>query len=329
MTAILVQLLWGHKFIIFLKSIPKKNTPSTGMILHPQMDTASLLAFVRVAETGSFSHAAEQLFLTQSAVSKRIAQLESQLNCRLFDRIGRQVSLNEAGRTLLPQAREILHSLEDAARSLQNLTGDVSGRLSLAASHHISLHRLPPVLRAYTRRYPQVELDLRFDESEIAYDSVLKGELELALITLAPQKDPRIHSETLWVDALQYVVSRDHPLAQLDAPDLGALIHYPALLPAPNTFTHQLVREQLARQGLAPHLGMSTNYLDTIRMMVSIGLGWSLLPETMIDNSLVQLPISNDPIHRPLGLIYHRDRTLTNAARELVQMLRTPPQTTG
>ncbi|MBV1786543.1 LysR family transcriptional regulator [Marinobacterium sp. D7] len=286
------------------------------------MDSAGLTAFVRVAETGSFSLAADQLFLTQSAISKRVAQLETQLDCRLFDRIGRQVSLTEAGRTLLPQARQILHAFEDAARSLQNLSGSVSGRLSLAASHHISLHRLPPVLRAYARAFPQVELDLRFDESEVAYDRVLKGDLELALITLAPKADPRILGETLWVDSLQYVVADDHPLASEQAPSLSQLNRYPALLPAPDTFTHQLVREQLSQLRLVPNLGMSTNYLDTIRMMVRIGLGWSLLPETMIDAGLTRLPIAREPILRPLGLIYHRDRTLSNAARELVKLLR-------
>lgn len=181
--------------------------------MHPQLDSASLQAFVQVAESGSFSIAAGKLFLTQSAISKRIAHLEEQVDCRLFDRIGRQISLTEAGRTLLPQARQILHALEDAARSLQNLSAEVNGRLSLAASHHISLHRLPPILRQYTRRYPEVELDLRFDESELAYDSILRGDLELALITLAPQSDPRVQTETLWVDSLQYVVARDHPLA--------------------------------------------------------------------------------------------------------------------
>lgn len=288
----------------------------------PHLDIASLQAFVQVAESGSFSIAADRLFLTQSAISKRIAHLESQLDCRLFDRIGRQISLTEAGHTLLPQARQILHALEDATRSLQNLSDRVSGRLSLAASHHISLHRLPPILRQYTRRYPEVELDLRFDESEIAYDSILRGDLELALITLAPQSDPRIQAETLWVDSLQYVVARDHPLAADPHPSLTLLNRYPALLPAPNTFTHQLVRERLSRLGLQPNLGLSTNYLDTIRMMVRIGLGWSLLPETLIDDDLLRLPIEPEPILRPLGVIYHRDRTLSNAARELVLMLR-------
>ncbi|MDX2423693.1 MAG: LysR family transcriptional regulator, partial [Amphritea sp.] len=144
------------------------------------MDTNSLQAFVAVAESGSFSRAAEQLFLTQSAMSKRILILEQQLNNRLFDRIGRTVSLTEAGRELLPRARRILLELEDARRSLSNLSGDVSGTLSVAASHHISLHRLPPVLRQYSSDFPEVKLDLRFDESEIAYDNVVKGNLEIA-----------------------------------------------------------------------------------------------------------------------------------------------------
>jgi DNA-binding transcriptional LysR family regulator len=131
-----------------------------------------------------------------------------------------------------------------------------------------------------------------------------------------------VQSETLWIDALQYVVANDHPLARDPAPDLKQLNRYPALLPAPNTFTHQLVREQLSALGLQPNLGLSTNYLDTIRMMVRIGLGWSLLPETMIDEGLTRLPIAREPIQRPLGVICHRDRTLSNPARELMRMLR-------
>lgn len=117
------------------------------------------------------------------------------------------------------------------------------------------------------------------------------------------------------------MVARDHPLTRLKQPSLTELNRYPAILPGTNTFTHQRVRQQLAMQGLEPNLGMSTDYLDTIRMMVSIGLGWSLLPETMIDERLSCLDTSTEAIVRPLGYIYHRDRTLSNAAKELVQML--------
>jgi len=285
------------------------------------MDTAGLQSFITVADCGSFSQAAQQLFLTQSAVSKRIAQLESQLGCRLFDRIGRQVMLTEAGLALLPRARQILLSIEDAERLLGNLSGRIGGRLALATSHHISLHRLPPILKTFVERFPEVELKLQFAASEVAYEGVLKGELELALITLAPQQESRLCARTVWHDRLHYVVAHNHPLARLERPSLTELNRYPAILPGSNTFTHQRVRQQLALQGLEPNLGMSTDYLDTIRMVVSIGLGWSLLPETMIDGQLTRLDIGSEAIVRPLGYIHHRDRTLSNAATELIRLL--------
>ena len=111
------------------------------------MDLASLDTFIAIAETGSFSAAGERLHLTQPAVSKRIAALEQQLDARLFDRIGREISLTEAGRALLPRAYQILNVLDDTRRALTNLNGEVSGRLTLATSHHIGLHRLPPLHR--------------------------------------------------------------------------------------------------------------------------------------------------------------------------------------
>lgn len=288
------------------------------------MDTATLHAFVEVARCGSFSIAAQNLFITQSAVSKRIAQLESQLNTRLFDRIGRSVTLTEAGETLMPQAEQILTQFEDARRSLNNLSGEVTGRLSLAASHHISLHRLPETLRAFVRRYPEVEMDLRFYESEVAYEAVVHGDIELALITLSPQSDSRLVSQTVWDDRLHYCIAADHPLAQLPSVNFDQLNAYPAILPPATTFTYQIVQQQLQSLGLEPNLGISTNYLDTIRMMVRSGLGWSLLPETMLDEQLVRLNTGSKPVERPLGYIYHRERTLSNAARELLRMLKQP-----
>jgi DNA-binding transcriptional LysR family regulator len=285
------------------------------------MDTNTLSAFIAVAKSHSFSLAAQQLYITQSAVSKRIALLEDQLNQKLFDRIGRKVTLTEAGRELLPRAKTILSAIKDAGRAMGNLSGVVHGPLSLAASHHISLHRLPPILRGFTKKYPDVQLNLRFDESEIAYNGVLHGDLELALITLSPQPDPAIFSQTIWVDQLQYVVSRDHPLASKPIVSLEELTHYAAILSGAKTFTQQIVAEQFRKKALSLNITMSTNYLDTIRMMVSIGLGWSLLPETMIDNSLKVLKTDSEPIQRQLGYIYHRDRTLSNAASKLVDML--------
>lgn len=288
------------------------------------MDTNTLQAFVAVAENGSFSKAADQLFLTQSAMSKRIALLEDQLDSKLFDRIGRSVSMTEAGTALLPRARDILLQLDDAKRAINNLTGgDITGELSLAASHHISLHRLPPLLKQFSEECPKVELDLQFAESEVAYEGVLKGDLELALITLSPEPDPSIHSEIIWDDLLQYVVAQDHPLAAFDQIDLNQLTQFSAILPGSNTFTRTLVEQLFSQHELQLNVTMSTNYLDTIRMMVRIGLGWSLLPKSLVDSDLKVLHVTDsEPVHRNLGIIFHRNRTLSNAANHLVKMLR-------
>ncbi len=149
------------------------------------MDTQNLRAFLLVAESSSFSIAAQKLHLTQPAVSKRVAQLESQLDTPLFDRIGRNISLTEAGRALLPHARSVQLELLAAEQSVRDLAGQVSGELRLATSHHIGLHRLPPVLSYFSREFSEVHIDIDFMDSEQAYDLTLRGEVELAVVTLA------------------------------------------------------------------------------------------------------------------------------------------------
>ena len=285
------------------------------------MDLANLNAFIAIAEAGSFSEAAERLHLTQPAVSKRIAGLEQQLDTRLFDRLGREVSLTEAGRALLPRAYQILNVLDDTRRALTNLNGEVSGRLTLATSHHIGLHRLPPLLRAFTRQHPQVALDIQFLDSEVAYEEILHGRAELAVITLAPETREPVHAVAVWDDPLDFVAAPEHPLARNGAVTLADVALHPAVFPGGNTFTHHIVQGLFQAQGLTPNIAMSTNYLETIKMMVSIGLAWSVLPRTMLDDQVVRLPLPGIQLQRRLGYILHRERTLSNAARAFMALL--------
>lgn len=285
------------------------------------MDNNTLQAFIAVAECGSFSLAAQKLFITQSAMSKRIALLEQQLDKKLFDRIGRQVTLTSAGQALLPCAEKILMSLDDAKTVIDNLDGEVSGSLSLDSSHHIGLHRLPKTLRKFSLKFPQVKLNLSFGASESAYQGVLKGHLELALITLAPIPDPAICMERVWTDEMHFVVATDHVLASADNVELKQLNNHQAILPDEHTFTRQITATRFTEQGLMLNVAMSTTSLDTIKMMVVNGLGWSLLPSSMLDSSLKVLKTNQAPITRDLGYIYHRDRTLSNAAKQFIALL--------
>lgn len=285
------------------------------------MDIAALKAFIAVADAASFSLAAEQLYLTQPAVSKRISALESELQTRLFDRFGRAVTLTEAGQTLLPRARHILLELEDSVRTLSNLSGSVQGTLHFATSHHIGLHRLPPVLKQFVRRYPQVRLDIRFMDSEEACHAVELGELELAVVTLPPAPAASLRTQKVWEDPLTIVVAPDHPLAAKARPGLADLAAHPAILPSPNTYTRQIAEQAFSQLALKLDVALSINYLETIKMLVSVGIGWGLLPVTMLDRQLRALPVRVLALQRQLGSVQHRDRTLSNAALTLCDML--------
>jgi len=285
------------------------------------IDIDGIKAFSTVADTKSFSLAAHRLHLTQPAVSKRIALLESQMGVRLFDRIGRTVNLTEAGRELEPRARDILLSIEDTQRVISNLAGNVGGSLSLATSHHIGLWHLPKILRTYSQRFPEVALDLHFMDSEVAHEQIVQGNLELGIITLAPTPHERLASIHIWRDELAFVCSKGHPLAQHDRLFIEQLPDYPAILPDMSTFTGRIVKELFTDRGLRLNVTMSTNYLETIKMLISVGLGWSVLPLSMVDDGIHVIKVPNVKIERQLGVIHHVQRTLSNAGSAFLELL--------
>ncbi len=285
------------------------------------MDTQSLVAFVEVAEGGSFTQAAERLHLSQPAISKRITALEQQIGQPLFDRVGRTVSLTDAGHTLLPYAHKTLQDIEDARRALAQLGGAVGGRLSIGTSHHIGLHRLPPVLGQFTRDFPLVDLDIHFMDSEVACQAVLAGKLEIGIVTLPTLPLPQLQSRRVWPDPLVVVAAPDHPLARRRDITLQQLAEHPAVLPDAATYTHRIVTAALESQGVRPHVRLATNYLETLKMLAGVGLGWSVLPESMLDAGLVRLRVPQLLLQRELGVVWHAKRTLSGAAHALMGLL--------
>ncbi|WP_315983186.1 LysR family transcriptional regulator substrate-binding protein [Aliamphritea spongicola] len=117
------------------------------------------------------------------------------------------------------------------------------------------------------------------------------------------------------------MVSPDHPLAGKSSVSLEELTAYNAILSGSATFTRQIAAQQFSHPELRLKTAMSTNYLDTIRMMVTIGLGWSLLPDTMINKDLSVLNVDAPPVSRQLGYISHKERTLSKAAQRFIEML--------
>lgn len=285
------------------------------------MQLSAVEAFIAVCDTGSFREAAQQLHLTQPAVSKRIATLETQLGHPLFDRVGRGVLLTEAGRNFIPHARRLLTELVDARRALDGLSDGVGGQLGLALSHHVALHRIPPVLRQFVDTYPDVQLDIRFLGSEAACEAVRRGQIELAVITLPDTRPEPLEQQVIWPDPMRVLIAPNHPLAQqttVTAADLGKV---PALLPEPETYTYKAVARALGTFGVEPQLRLASNYLETLRMLTDVGLGWTALPETMTGEDLIPLDIPGLTLCRSLGTVRHPDRHMSNAARALLALL--------
>ncbi|TXR53706.1 LysR family transcriptional regulator [Reinekea thalattae] len=285
------------------------------------MDLPSLETFLAVAELGSFSAAGQKLYLTQPAVSKRIANLESQLNASLFDRIGREVTLTEAGHLLMGKAQQLLNDMRELQSSVSQLSETGVRSLSLASSHHIGLHYLGPLLRQFSQDNPLAKLDLRFMESEQAISSLLNRDIELVLTTIPSPLPKDLVAQTFWKDELIFVAAHDDPLAQKKRIRLNELTYSNAILPEPGTTTYQIIEQTFNRHHIPLKRVIHVNYLETIHALVSNGLGWSLLPKKMIAAELQQLDVDGVELSRNLGLIEHKQRTLSNGARAFKEVL--------
>lgn len=292
------------------------------------MESNALKAFLTIVDQGSFSEAAEQLHLTQPAISKRLAALENQLGTTLVDRSHRKIRLTDSGTRLLPHARKILDEIHNARIALSPDSGLTEGELQIIASHHIGLHHLPNWLRRFKREYPQVTINLQFMESDAAYEQMRKRNAELAFVTLSDSMAPSFNVFAHWPDPMAFVVGADHPLACLEKPSLADLAKHPALLPDTSTSTYRMVSRLFLEENLLLHPQMPTNYLETLKMMTSVGLGWSVLPLRMVDGSLKVLDgvlakgtEAGYRVTRVLGAIGLTGRQPGNAAKALLSIV--------
>jgi DNA-binding transcriptional LysR family regulator len=286
------------------------------------MQLNQIHAFLAIAELESFSLAAEKLHITQPAVSKRIRQLENSIKVQLFDRIGKRSILTPNGMAFKPHAERILDELKSFRSGLSRQQATPSGSLSFATSHHIGLHRLPQTLRGFKIRYPQVDLDLQFMDSEDACAAIAENELELAIVTLPEHSDERLNCEAIWVDRLVAVLATDHPCAAETDITPQLLLQHPAILPSMGTFTRKIINSLFAGQQDQLNIILETNYLETIKVMVSANLGWSILPESMVDATLTGHHLQGLNLRRPLGIVTRRQRTLSLSSSAMIELLR-------
>ena len=285
------------------------------------MNISDLTAFVEVAKTGSYSTAANNLYLTQPAVSKRVAKLEEQLGAKLVQRLGKKMILTAAGRTLLSHAEKLFVDIKSAEKAVKEISEGISGDLRLATSHHIGLHRLPSYLKHFADENPAVKLNLEFTDSEKSYDMVASGTVELAIVTLAPNAPAMFNEQSLWRDPLVFACAVDHPLAHLKTLSLHNLADHPCVLPGLDTYTGRIVKRLFEQHSLRLNASMATNYLETIKMLASVGFGWTVLPKTMLGDQLIELSVAEVNMSRSLGVVSLNQADLSKPAQRFIHTL--------
>lgn len=283
------------------------------------MDIDAMLAFVNVVNEKSFSRAAKALNITQPAVTKRIQNLETRLNVKLFERLQREIVLTEAGATLLPHARSILHGFENALQAIQDIDTSVSGNLRIVASHHIGLHRMPLILKAFSQNYPDVNLQLNFVDSESAYPELKDNVADIAFVTIPKDLKQGFVCHLEWDDPMNFICAKSHALAKLTKVGPKDLSLHNAILPSKSTLTYRVVETIFRENNLTLNANIPTNYLETMKMMADVGMGWSVLPNTMIDENLQVLPLQIPSLTRKLGAISYRRKHLSNAAAAFIE----------
>lgn len=240
------------------------------------LDLYHLQTFNRVARSLNFSRAAEELSLSQSAVSRHIEALEEEYGMELFTRGGRGVTLTEAGVRLLDYTERILRLSEEAARALSELRDLESGRLTLGASTTPGNYLLGPVVAAYQDRYPGIGLRLEIGDSRSVAGLVEEGLVDLAVLA-GPQDRAAVATEPCMEDELLLVAAPGHPLANKPEVCLEDLAEARLFLREPGSHTRQVVEQAFRSRGFRPRQVRELGSTEAIKRTVAAGGGVAFL----------------------------------------------------
>ncbi|MEU3222165.1 LysR family transcriptional regulator [Streptomyces sp. NPDC006976] len=262
------------------------------------MELQQMRYVIAVAETNSFTRAAEQCLVVQSALSHQIGRLERELGARLFERTTRRVRLTPAGEAFLPAARQCLEAAERAAAEVAAAVGEVRGRLAVGLIPTVTAVDIPAALRDFRRRYPQVRISLRVGASDELAEQVRQGALDVAFLGLPATATPRgLAFHEIGRDRLVAVVAPGHPLAGAPAVDLRRLasevfVDFPA-----GTAGRAQTDQAFSAAGLVRDVAFEVTTADYIAALVAPGLAVAMLPPAYADRlpGIVAVEVSDAP----------------------------------
>ena len=245
---------------------------------------AQLEAFVEVARRGSLTRAAEALHVTQPALTARLKALEAELEAPLFVRLGRGMRLSEAGQAFLPYAERTLQEVSAGRQLVAELRRGGAGQLALGAAPAVSTYVLPPILKRFHAKHPNVQLAVRTGHSEEIVELVLRRQVQLGLVRALPH--PELESIPLYDDELILVVEPGHRFAASGAVKTEEIRSEQLILFDRTSSYHQLTSAFFRQAGVVPRGVMELDNIDAAKKVVEQGLGVALLPHTAVAGEL-------------------------------------------
>ncbi len=281
------------------------------------MEIHQLRYFVAVADEGNFSRAAAKVRVAQPSLSQQIRKLEAEIGQPLFDRLPRSVVLTEAGRRFIGYARQILASIGDASRCVDELKEAITGKLTVGAIATIAPYVLPELVVKFQQDYPEVTLELVEDVTDGITRRIDAGELDVALASTCEQS-PTLRKESLGRESLMALVPEKDPLATKTPIELDDLKSQRFLLLHEMHCLSQQVHHLLESRRLRPEIALAGSQLTTIARMVAAGIGVSIVPQMMVKHQAtpgcVSLAFCSPVPERELNFLYNPMRFQSKAA---------------
>lgn len=286
------------------------------------MTLRHLKVFVTVCELNSITKAADKLYIAQPAVSSAIKELEEYYGVKLFDRISRRLYLTESGKTLLSYALHIVSLFDEMESNVRDL--DRPGKLHIGSSITIGTSFMPVYAHNFKELYPQTEVCVTIDSSDIIEKKILQNELDFALIEGIVHLESII-CEAYMDDELVIVCSPIHPFSKSEAVTVEQFISEPFLLREKGSGTRELFDNVLASLGYSVIPAWeSTSTLALINAVIN-GLGISVLPRMLVKDSINEgriaaVQIEGLKFNRKFNIIYHKNKFLTASAKAFIEM---------
>ncbi|PWB79459.1 MAG: LysR family transcriptional regulator [Candidatus Methylomirabilota bacterium] len=277
-----------------------------------------LRVFLAVARRGSYSRAAEELLLSQPAVSAQVRELERTLEATFFERVGRTIVLTEAGRELLPYAERICALTDEAKLAMQELDGLKRGRIAVAAVSTAGAYVLPSLLGAFQTQHPGITINLEVINRALARDRLVHNEVDLVVMGRPPEEVPHV-AEPFLSDEIVVVAAPSHPLATVRRIPVDRLAQEVFIAREVGSGTRLNADEFFRQQGVKPRVELELGDNSAVKEAVAAGLGIALLSRHVLRmelalKRLMVLDVQGLPLRRQWFVVHREDKHLSRAA---------------